>query len=224
MRLGIITALAGALPALASAQSVSLEEFAAQVDERAQTLGGYRAYLTDPDPNRAMAALEIMLESGEPGLVQMALSEGLYSPNPEMRQIALKAYMAGKPSIGLYFDGSSVTEELIEEYNHIVTYAYRGAVGPNKQASTSFKVGEWSDDFGCFLNQNIEGYCLARINATSVSILLPEHDSRRGSSWDVPAQWVTLSLGDDGKLTGGVTPRQDDTLVGPLTVTMRLAE
>jgi len=223
MRLGIITALAGALPALASAQSVSLEEFAAQVDERAQTLGGYRAYLTDPDPNRAMAAMEIMLESGEPGLVQMALSEGLYSPNPEMRQTALKAYMAGKPSIGLYFDGSAVTEELMDEYNHIVTYAYRGGVGPNKRASTSFKVGEWSDEFGCYLNQNVENYCLARINATTVSILLPGVDYG-GSNDDVAPQWVTLSLGEDGQLAGGVTPRQDETLVGPLTVTMRLAE
>jgi hypothetical protein len=223
MKKSIIVALSLLLPSVAGAQSVSLEEFAAQVDERSQTLDGYRSYLTDPDPNRAMAALQIMLESGEPGLVQMALSEGLYSPNPEMRQTALKAYMAGKPSIGLYFDGASVTEELMEEYNHVVTYAYRGGVGPEKQASTSFKVGEWSDELGCYLNQNIEGNCLARINATTVSILLPGFDDNISGN-EVPPQWVTLSLGDDGKLTGGVTPRQDDTIVGPLTVTMRLAE
>jgi len=127
------------LPSQTNAQSLSLEDFSALVDQRSATLNGYETYLTDPDPQRAMAALQIMLESGDSTLVQMALSVGIYSADPNVRQTALKAFMAGKPSLDLFFDGATtVAEEEMEAYNALLR-GYRGAVGAERRASLSLR-------------------------------------------------------------------------------------
>lgn len=203
---------------VAMGQTISLEDFAAQVDQRAGTLSGYQAYLTDPDPQRAMAALQIMLESGDPTLVQMALSVGVYSADANVRQTALKAFLVGKPSLDLFLDGSeTVKPEQIEAYNALMR-GYRGSVGANNRASLSLKVGEWSDENGCHLNLDAPDHCLLRVNATTVSLYLV--------SWDgnTPSQWVVLELGEDGELTGTMTARHYRTDLGPLALTMRLSD
>ncbi|WGW05331.1 hypothetical protein [Tropicibacter oceani] len=202
----------------AAAQTISLQDFEAQVNQRAGTLSGYQSYLTDPDPQRAMAALQIMLESGDSTLVQMALSVGIYSADPNIRQAALKAFLAGKPALDIFFDGSeTVKEDQVEAYNALMR-GYRGSVGANNRASLSLKVGEWSEESGCFVNLDAPEHCLLRVNATTVSLYLV--------SWDgnTPHQWVVLELDDDGALTGTMTARHYRTDLGPLVLTMRLSE
>lgn len=209
---GIVSAQA------AVAQTISLEDFEAQVNQRASTLSGYQSYLTDPDPQRAMAALQIMLESGDPTLVQMALSVGIYSADANIRQTALKAFLAGKPALDVFFDGSeTVKEDEVDAYSALMR-GYRGSVGANNRASLSLKVGEWSDENGCFLNLNTPKYCLLRVNATTVSLYLVSGDG------NTPRQWVVLELDDDGALKGTMTARHYKTDLGPLVLTIRLSE
>lgn len=202
----------------AVAQSISLEDFEAQVNQRAGTLSGYESYLTNPDPKRAMAALQIMLESGDPTLVQMALSVGIYSADANLRQTALKAFLAGTPSLDLFFDGSeTVKDDQIETYNALMR-GYRGSVGAKNRASLSLKIGAWNDEKGCYLNLDAPDFCLLRVNATTVSLQLVSSDN------NTPRQWVVLELGDDGALGGTMTARYGREDLGPLGLTMRLSE
>lgn len=211
----ILTVLAALWAGQSPAQSLSLQDLAAMVDERSRTLDGYRAFLTDPDPSRAMAALQIMLESGDPKLVPLALGVGVYSADVQMRQTALMAFVAGKPTLDLVLDGANVTDETLETYRTIVT-RLQGSVGTGAVASLSFKMGDWSDDKGCYLNVDFEGQCLARVNQTTLAIMMP-------SASYVPPLWVILSLNDDGELTGSVTPILNGNPVGPVGVSLRLA-
>ena len=202
----------------AAAQAMTLEEFAAKVDQRAGTLAGFQAYLTDPDQQRAMSALQIMLESGDPTLVQMALSVGVYSVDPNIRQTALKAFLAGAPSLDLFLDGGATFDDKdMESYNALLR-GYNGAVGADKRASLSLRVGEWSDEKGCYLNLDTPQNCLLRVNATTVSLFLVSKDG------NTPAQWVVMELGEDGALTGSIIARHYRTDIGPLALSMRLSE
>lgn len=213
--LALMLSLFGA--SLATAQTLSLEELSAQVTERANTLSGYEAFLRDPDPNRAMAAFQIMLESGDPVLIQLALGIGVYSPDANIRQTALKAFFAGKPTIDLFVDGSGIDEDGATAFPRWMV-GLGGTGGAQNMGSASFKLGDWSDDLGCYINHNRPEQCLARVNATTVSIFMDNQD------YQVPKQWVNLGLTDDGKLLGTMMSGVYKTSLGPLAVSIRLAE
>lgn len=199
------------------AQTISLQELDAQVNERAATLAGYEAYLRDPDPNRAMAAFQIMLESGDPTLVQLAMSIGVYSPDANIRQTALKAFFAGKPNIDLFFQGAEMDEKLTGHFPRWMK-GLKGSAGAVNTGSTSFKVGELNEEKGCFLNINDNKECLLRINSTTISIYLRNYDNY------IASRWINLTLSDDGKMVGSIIGDINGERFGVLTVTLPLAE
>lgn len=202
----------------AQAQSISLEDLEAKVNERASTLAGYEAYLRDPDPNRAMAAFQIMLESGDPTLVQLAMSIGVYSPDANIRQTALKSYFTGKPTVDLQLDGSALEELHIDDFRKWAE-AYGGSIGAENSADLSFKASDWNDEMGCYMSTRYKDYCLLRVNATTVSVqLIPSNKNY------APTQWITLTLGDQGAMVGTLNSRWYNTPLGPFIVTMGLAE
>lgn len=81
----------------APAQSLSPEDIARMLDEQAATPNPYAALLNDPDPARSMGAMRIMMESGDPALVEMAVEFGLLASNPDVRTQAANFYMATEP-------------------------------------------------------------------------------------------------------------------------------
>lgn len=178
-------------------QALSLEELAAKVDERSQTLGGYEDFLMDPDPKRAMAALQVMLESGDDTLVQMALSHGLTSPDFAIRQTALKAYFAGKPNLAISVTAAGLAEdEKTLSAMDSMFRALNGSWGANGTGSLSLKVGEWSEELGCNVRGDAAEICATRTSATSVSIYISS------SNQSVPSQWVQMTPNDKGYLEG----------------------
>ena len=209
----VVLAIAGAV----HAQTISLADLEARVNERSTMLSGYEAYLRDPDPNRAMAAFQIMLESGDPTLVQLALSIGVYSPDTNIRQTALKAFFAGKPSLDLFFQGADMDENRTDHYPRWMK-GLGGSAGGKDSGSASFKVGEWSDELGCYLNQNDQKACLLRVNATTISIFLNNADK-----WIAP-QWVNLTLSDSGNMVGSILGDINGERFGVLAITLPLAE
>lgn len=196
-----LTAIVLALSALATTsvgQTLSLEDLAAKVEERTKTLGGYEDFLMDPDPKRSMAALQIMLESGEESLVQMALNHGLTSPDSAVRQTALKAYFQGKPSLGISVTAESLPDD--EKSAGLMDIIFRklnGSWGNNKEGSISIKVGDYNEELGCNVRGTSNDVCATRTNAMSVSVYLAS------SVEDVPSQWVEMKLNDTGSLVGG---------------------
>lgn len=204
------------------AQSISLEELDALVTKRAQTLGGYEDFLMDPDPKRAMAALQIMLESGDETLVSMALKHGLTSPNPDLRWAALKSYISGKPTLGLRVDASAASDDENKlSLLDIILKNHGGSLGSNKTGSIVIALGAENAELGCISRRVQTEICAARLNATSVSLYLASFDK------DVEPGWFDLTLNESGQLTGSFTvaytrsPRQYRV---PLDISINLIE
>ncbi|MFG6661479.1 hypothetical protein [Sulfitobacter sp. 915] len=92
------------------AQTLSIEDLRAQIDNRVDTMNPYAELLNDPDPVRSMAAIQIMLESGDEVLEDMALEFGLLSPNPKVRRTAFEAYLKTEPNLTVRLDGTEATK------------------------------------------------------------------------------------------------------------------
>ena len=80
-------------------------------------------------------------------------------------------FFAGKPTLDLFIDGSGMDENGTAVFPRWML-GLGGAGGAENKGSASFKLGDWSDDLGCYINQNKQDQCLARVNATTVSIFM----------------------------------------------------
>lgn len=100
----LLTSLAVfALCTSASAQSLSVEDLRAMVDEEMNKGNEYAEVLNDPEPSRAQAAMKIMLNSGDPELVKFALEYGLFSADRAVQVQAVQAYFATMPKTQIRF-------------------------------------------------------------------------------------------------------------------------
>ncbi|MCQ0971984.1 hypothetical protein MLD63_16295 [Paracoccus sp. TK19116] len=92
-----------ALCTSAYAQSMSVEDLRAMVDEEMNKGNEYAEVLNDPDPARAQAAMKIMLNSGDPELVKIALEYGLFSADRAVQVEAVRAYFSTMPKTQMRF-------------------------------------------------------------------------------------------------------------------------
>lgn len=176
----------GTSPALA--QSMSAADILAQVEQKVGGVNEYQALLNDPDPTRSMAAMEIMLNSGDVALERMALDYGLYSPNQVVQRTALEAFFNTGPVLPIYFE-----QHKDDENGHWAVYASNesGSVLEDGRVYLSKKVGDFDAGKGCYLylNSDLELDCFIRMSDQNVSVLF----------W---SQWHNLALNDQGELVG----------------------
>ncbi|MGH1446998.1 MAG: hypothetical protein ACRBBO_13240 [Cognatishimia sp.] len=183
IRNALCLVLLSALPA--SAQSLSAADILAQVDQKVSGLNEYQQLLNDPDPARSMAAMEIMLGSGDAALERMALDYGLYSPNPVVRRAALDAFFSTQPTLGIYL---TQTEGDENRYWAKKAEEGRGSVLEDGRIFFSIQVGKFDDAQNCYSRiENTE--CRVRVSDTDVGITI----------W---GQWHALKLNDQGELVG----------------------
>lgn len=180
--------LTGVFSFSAAAQTLSPAEIMAKVDEKAGSANEYQVLLNDPDPGRSMAAMEIMLESGDPKLQRMALDYGLFSPNKLVQYAALKAFFESLPVLRLYIDGSEVKDQ---DYFARSINDLSGTVDQNKRGFATIKVGEFDPKKSCYKYIGYDS-CFVRISETEVAI----------NPWR--NKWLHLTLNDQGELRGVV--------------------
>lgn len=173
-------------PALA--QSLSPADILAKVEEKTKVTNGYQDLLNDPDPARSMAAMEVMLDSGDAKLQRMALEYGLYSPNPQVRYMALRAFVEGRPVLRMRMDGAKVKDQ---DYFKRSISQLDGTVDSAGVGFLSMKVGEYDPKRSCFKHQENNG-CLVRISETEIAI----------NPWN--SDWFSVTLSDQGQLVGEV--------------------
>jgi hypothetical protein len=178
-------------PAMGGAQTLTPEELAALVDQRVNALNPYAALLNDPDPQRSLAAMEIMLESGDPTLTRMALEFGLLSPNPTVQRTAVQAYMATLPRLSVQVDGTGVEDN---DYFSIMRGRFDGLVNAEGIGIFPLMVGEFNSDESCFIEVG-RSNCLVTVNSSGVFI-----SYYAGSS--SPNLTASLTVGDSGVLSG----------------------
>ena len=94
-----------------TAQSLDMDALLAEIDGRSGQYGQLTDILQGADPNRALAAFDVMLESGDKSLRETAISAAMTATDERLRARALWETLALKDSITLVID----TEELAEE-------------------------------------------------------------------------------------------------------------
>lgn len=159
----------------ATAQTLTPEQIEAMVNERVDAQNPYQALLNDPDPERSLAAMRIMLESGDAELARMALEFGLLSPNPTVRRTAVEAFLTTQPVLSLRFQGDLEWSN----YATIVHRNYSGTTTPDGVGFWRMPVGPYSPKGRCFLRTNArEETCLVTVNADGVFISASELTAR----------------------------------------------
>ncbi|MCL4674511.1 MAG: hypothetical protein KJZ59_00380 [Pararhodobacter sp.] len=149
------------------AQTQTVEQLRQQIDARVNALNPYQELLADPDPDRSLAAMEIMLASGDPVLMNMALEFGFLSNNPKVREMALTGFLTTGPSLTLEFD-LSVTES--EYVRRILLGVWQGAAGDNQRVYATWRVGPYNPATMCYEFHGYEGQCFLRITAAGVAV------------------------------------------------------
>lgn len=190
---GLVLALAAGASS-AAAQTLTPEELRALVDERVAALSPYEELLADSDPQRSMAAMEIMLESGDPDLQRMALDHGLYSPNPRVRESAVTAFLQTEPVLQIVLDGSGIED--VDYGRYVRTNG--GSISADGTGTLSLRIGPFDAEAACF--PYVVGKCALRINGNAILVRLSGY-------------WSPAVLGDDGVLRGEANLAKVDTPV-----------
>ena len=153
--------------ATAQEPTLSIEELNAQIDARVSNLNPYRALLNDPDPARSIAAMEIMLGSGDAALERMATEFGVLSSEPQVRRIAVEKLLSLKPVLVVKLDGS-VTED--RSFAQIITSSLDGAVSPDGIGAVKVPLGEFDVGKGCYVWLNDNKYCAVSVSGDGIFV------------------------------------------------------
>jgi hypothetical protein len=175
-------------PSFSSGQTISVEELKARIDQKVSGLNEYQQLLNDPDPDRARAAMQIMMESGDPELERMAREFGLFSTAPDVRRATLEAFFNGQPNVELWIDASDLDKKLHASFANQVRNN-RGSITDGPKAFYNIKVGELNADQNCWVYASAPQYCFVRLSENSVSV-------------NIFSKWQNLALDDSGVLKG----------------------
>ncbi len=177
--------------AAAAAQSLTVEEIRARVDQNLRDLSAYHELLADPDPARSSAAMKVMLESGDVDLQKIALDYGLYSPNPAVKRKALEGFFASEPRVEVFVNAGRLHTSGNRD-NYLRAFAqYGGSVDAELKGYFTWKLGKFDPEQNCALDS--EGKeCAVRVTDSGVSL----------RPW---GEWLLLAPDEEGNLTGTVS-------------------
>lgn len=169
----------------AFSQSLTPEEIAAMVEEKVNAPNPYAELLNNPDQERALAAMQIMFDSGDTALVDMALEFGLLSVNPSVRRAAFESYLASGPVLRFRFDGTEVEDaDFAARFN-----SSDALLTPERIAYQRLGVGEYNASKNCF-TRGVDEECF--ISVTGEGILWKWEGWGEGR----------LAMGETGELQG----------------------
>lgn len=191
------------LPVLA--QSLTPEQIAAMVDEKVNTPNPYAALLNHADEARGLAAMEVLLKSGDEALVDMALEFGLLSVNSGVRRQALEAFLAGKPMLTLRVDGIETSGGNRHNFERWMS-GDAMTLAPGPVGVWRIPVGDYDSFQRCFTYTDSE-ICLASVGSDGVVL----NGSSRGG---------LVALDDGGALSGTATLAN----IGTVPVEIRLLD
>lgn len=171
---------------IAKAQ-VSLDELDAQVSARDKELAAFADRLNDPDPEKSLAAMKLLIEKGDADQRRMAIRFGLYSPDLAVRSTVLRAIFNSSPT--LVVNMKPVSEKQGVYFQREIR-RLNGSYLDDSSVSVVFKVAGYNDDKACwFYKSGTYEPCLVRLTADTVSVFI-------GDSWS------QYTLNAQGVLTG----------------------
>lgn len=198
----IITATIGLWTSIASAQSLSIADIERMLDEQTANANPYAALLNNPDPVRSLGAMRIMMESGDPQLVDLALEFGLLASDARVRREAVEFYIATKPLLSVLLNGSNIDDGNFK--SAVVNSTLYGIVDTANIGYATLQIGEYDQAKECYIHVDGSESCAFRFDPNGIFLL-----GRTVSA--------KLEITDAGQLVGDAELKSVDGLV-PLTI------
>jgi len=185
-RLLLTLALLSGAVSTANAQ-VSLDELDKAVSARDKELAQFSDRLNDPDPEKSLAAMKLLIEKGDADQRRMAVRYGLYSPDLAVRSTVLRAIFNSLPTIVVKM--VPVNDEQ-NKYFHRDIKDLAGSYPGDGSVSVTYKITGYDGDAACwFFTHHNRNKCLIRLTADTVSV-------------HVVDSWSQYTLNAEGVLVG----------------------
>ena len=134
------------LAASASAQ-VTLEEADDAMATRDKEMQVFQERLNDPDPDRALAVLKLLITKGDAEQRRLAIRHGLQSTDTAIRATTLRAILDSTPTLVMKFD--PVEEEPNTYYFRTIQQS-GGIVGEDNSSEVLRRVAGYNEDQECW--------------------------------------------------------------------------
>ncbi|MDF2142930.1 hypothetical protein [Paenirhodobacter sp. CAU 1674] len=190
MRKFLSCVLLAVTPAMAGAQSLSLADLQKQIDAEVNKGSEYVVLLNDPDPKRAQAAMKVMLGSGDPDLISIALDHGLYSADSAVRGLALKGLLDTKPRLDVFVTMTDPDDDL----RNSIGKMFSTVPNPEGVATVPILVTGYDAKLDCYTAE----FSMANENKCFIQVRPEAIRARLGYAW------TELRLNDDGGLVGEI--------------------
>lgn len=178
----ILTLPSLALPAVAQ---VTLDELDAAANATDAKMEEFRKRLNDPDPDRALAVLHLLVSKGDPDQRRMAVRHGLQSTDRAIRATTLRAIFDSEPTLRLVLD--PVSDEPDVYFKRNVSW-WGGVIDSDGIVTITLKINGFNSEDDCWTDEKT-GQCLLRVKGDVVSVWI-------GSSWG------SYELNGTGQLEG----------------------
>lgn len=128
----------------------------------------YAALLNDPDPDRSLAAMQIMIGLDDPQISRMALQHGLTSTSSAVRKEAVKGYLDTKPNLEMFIDGSEF--DLAQFTANVSNQS--GTVDTEGNGFVTYRVGAYDESMGCYVYHDWTNQCFVKLSEDTVIVTM----------------------------------------------------
>jgi hypothetical protein len=167
---------------------ISLDDIEASIGGRIGELERVEQLLSHPEPNRRIAAMELLLKSGDPAFVRKAREFGLFSDDHQLRQAAVRAIFDAGGAFRIETeaprDGSTSLGDVMRMYGGAVDNEGRGSIPFILSGDFDSKKVCWlrttTRDDQCALRPTGESIHLADWNYTTGEFKLDDEGNLSG--------------------------------------------
>lgn len=166
---------------------VTLEEADEVMDSRNAELQAFQDRLNNPDPEKSLAILKLMIVKGDPDQRRMAIRHGLQSTDSALRATTVRAILDSGPTLVMKFD--PVSDEPDGYYARTIGQA-SGVLAEDNSSEVVRNISGYDEEQECWIYQSgTYTPCLAMMRGEVVSISF-------GDSWG------NYTLNERGELEG----------------------
>lgn len=151
---------------------VSLDELDAAADAANTSMEEFSKRLNDPDPDRALAVLKLLVTKGDADQRRLAIRHGLQSTDRAIQATTVRAILDSEPTLRVVLD--PVSEETNGYFDRSVNGA-GGVIDAEGNGSVTFKITGYDEAEECWTYTSYNS-CLLRMRGDEVSLWF-------GSSW-----------------------------------------
>lgn len=101
----------------ASAQDIDIDALLSRIDARTEKYSQLTEIVQGTDANRALAAFDAMVDTGDPTLIELAISAGMAATDERLRARALWEALSRKDAVTITVDSSGLDADRKAELN-----------------------------------------------------------------------------------------------------------